>query len=185
MRIPAFVLFAGFLIGLTACAGPKVVAWQDFRIPDTDFGVSMPGQPRLDKDQVEKDGTVFRGYLLEQGRAAYSVSYSLFPATKKGRKEATLDVMLDGGRDELVHAMKATLRNERRFAFGESRATELSLDLPQDNGGAAQMMKVRIYLRRDRAHRVALYQTLVVGPKEYDADANVTRFLDSFHFVSG
>ncbi len=184
MRLPAFVLFAGLLLGAAGCGG-RETAWHDFRVPNTDFAVAMPGQPVLAKDETEKDGTVSRGYMLDQGTVAYSVHYTVFPAAKKGRKEATLDAMLDGGRDELVRSMKGTLRNERRFAFGEGRATELLLDLPPGTGEPAHMLKVRLYLRRDHARHVVLYQTLVVGPQGYDANANVTRFLDSFHFVTG
>jgi len=184
MRIPAFVVFAGLLIGVAGCTSPKTT-WQDFRVPDMDVAVAMPGQPALFKDVTEKDGTVTRGYILEQGSIVYSVTYSVFPAAKKGKKEAAFDSMLDSGRDELVRAMNAKLHNERRFAFGESRATELILDLPEAKGEPAHMLEVRLYLRRDETRRVLLYQTLVFGPQGYDANANVTRFLDSFHFVAG
>ncbi len=184
MRIPTFALIAGLLLGVAGCGGRDTAAWQDFRVPNTDFAVAMPGQPALAKDETAKDGTVSRGYMLDQGTVVYSVHYTVFPAVKKGKKEAAFDAMLDGGRDELVRSMKATLRNERRFAFGDGRATELLLDLPPD-AGEAHMLKVRLYLRRDEARHVVLYQTLVVGPQGYDANANVTRFLDSFHFVTG
>ncbi len=184
MRIRAFVLFAGLLIGVAGCGGNKA-AWQDFRMPNADFAVTMPGQPTLSQDETEKDGTVSRQYLLDQGTVVYSVHYTVFPATKKGMKVAVLDAMLDGGRDELVRSMKATLRNERRFAIGESRATELLFDLPEAKGEPAHMLKMRLYVRRDQAHRVLLYQTFAIGPQGYDASADVTRFLDSFHFVTG
>ena len=184
MRIQAFAVFAGLLIGVAGC-GSTNTAWQDFRVPDTDVAVAMPGQPALFKDVTEKDGTVTRGYIFGQGSIVYSVAYNVFPAAKKGKNEPTFDSMLDRGRDDLVRAMNAKLRNERRFAFSESRATELILDLPEAKGEPARMLEVRLYVRRDQTHRVLLYQTLVLGPPGYDANANVTRFLDSFHFVAG
>lgn len=184
MRTPVLALLAGLFLGLTSCAGTKN-AWQDFRMPGADFAVSMPGQPKVSEDSTEKDGTVSRGYLVDDGTIGYAVHYSVFPAAKKGRKEAPVDALLDEARDDMVRSMNAKLHNERRFAFGESRATELILDVPESKDNPAEVIKVRLYLRRDQGHRTLLYQTIVFGPQGYDANANVTRFLDSFHFVTG
>lgn len=183
MKTPVLVLLAGLLLGFTSCAGNKT-AWQDFRMPDADFAVSMPGQPKLSKDATEKDGTISRGYMVDQGRVAYAVYYSVFPPSKT-KKPPSPDQLLDSVRDELVPSMKSKLRGERRFALGETRATELILDVPESKAEEASVIKVRIYVRRDQTRRAVLYQSLVVGPAGYDANPSVARFLDSFHFVTG
>lgn len=185
MRIQAFAVFAGFLIGLAGCAGPRTT-WQDFRMPGADVAISMPGEPKLSVDSTEKDGTKSRQYLVDQGSIAYGLHYTIIPAVKKGQKEASLDAVLDGSRDGVVRGVDgAKLRNERRFALGDCRATELILDVAERKDSPAYVMKLRLYVRRDQGHRIVLYQALVVGPKGYDANANVARFLDSFHFVTG
>jgi hypothetical protein len=185
MRTPVLALAAGLLLGLTGCAGRQATAWQDFRLPHTDFAVSMPDEPKVSEDTIQKDGTISRGYLVDQGSVAYMVHYSLFPPPKSKRPPAP-DQLLDAARDELVPHMKGKLRNERRFALGETRAAELVLDVPETKDEAAYVIKARLYVRRDPAtHRAMLYQSVVVGPVGYDAHPNVARFLDSAHFVTG
>jgi hypothetical protein len=116
VRIPAFVLFAGLLTGVAGCDSNNS-SWQDFRVPDMDVAVAMPGQPALFKDETEKDGEVTRGYVVKQDGVAYFVIYTAYPATENGEEDASFDTMLDSGRDHLVSAMNARLHNERRFAF--------------------------------------------------------------------
>ena len=183
MKTPVLVLLAGLLLGFTSCAG-TTAAWQDFRMPNGDFAVSMPGQPKVSEDSTEKDGTISRGYLVDQGRVAYAIHYSIFPPSKS-KKPPSPDQLLDSVRDQLVPSMQAKLRSERRFALAESRATELILDVPETKEKEASVIKLRIYVRRDQTRRAVLYQSLVVGPAGYDANPNVARFLDSFHFVTG
>jgi hypothetical protein len=184
MRLAACAGFAGLLLlGLVACAGRE---WTEFRMPGGDFAVSAPTKPALAKDETEKDGGIWRIYQVDQGSVAYTIDYSVSaPAKKAGAKAGSLDARLDVVRDAVVREMKAKLRNERRFTMGESRATELIFDIPATKEEAAYTIKARFYLRRDQTGRDLWYKTMVVGPAGYDANPNVARFLDSFHFVTG
>src|SRR5216684_2888761 len=173
MKKPVVILLAGLLLGLTSCAGTKA-AWHDFRMPNADFSVSMPGEPKLSKDTTDKDGTISRAYMVDQGRVAYGIYYSVFPPSNS-KKPPSPDQLLDRVRDELVPSMKAKLRSERRFALGQSRATELILDVPESKEEEATVIKARFYVRRDQTRRAVLYQNLVVGPAGYDANPNVAR----------
>jgi len=181
MRIAARARLAGLLLlGLAACAGNN--GWPEFRMPGGDFAVSVPSKPVISKDVTEKDGGIWHVYLVDQGRVAYSIDYFV---SAPGKKAGSLDARLDAVRDAVVREMKAKLRSERRFALGESRATELILDVAASKGEEAYIIKARFYLRRDPAGRDLWYKTWVVGPAGYDANPNVARFLDSFHFVTG
>lgn len=185
MRKESLARLAGLmlLLGLAACAGRE---WPEFRMPGGDFAVSAPAKPELAKDVTEKDGGIWRIYHVDQGRVAYSIDYSVSaPVKKAAAKSASLDARLDVVRDAVVRAMKAKVRDERRFSLGETRATELILDVPESKDEEAYTIKARFYIRHDQTGRDVWYKTMVVGPAGYDANPNVARFLDSFHFVTG
>lgn len=147
-------------------------------MPGGDFVVSVPGKPEVYKDVTEKDGGIWRVYEVDQGSVDYSIDYYV---SATGRKAGSLDARLDALRDAVVRSLKGKLRNERRFSLGETRATEMIIDLPEKD----QTIKARFYVRHDQASRDISYKTVVVGPAGYDANPNTARFLDSFHFVTG
>jgi hypothetical protein len=187
MRINLLAHFAGLcLLGLAACAGHGDAGrgdqWSEFRTPGADFAMSVPSNPDVYKDVMEKDGGVWRVYTIDQGDVAYSIDYYISGA---GRKATSADARLDALRDGIARAMNGKVRNERRFELADTRATELIFDVAKTKDKDAYMIKARFYVRRDLAGHDISYKIWVVGPPGYDANPNAARFLDSFRFVTG
>ena len=177
-RLAAAVL----LLGLAACAGDRTAAatgdpWQDFRVPGGDFAVSLPEAPKPGRDTTAKDGSVNRSYYVEESRCVYMVGYS-----SSRPKAESLDDWLDGTRDALSKRIGGTLRGERRFTLGDSRAVEFVVDVAQGGSSGGYTIKGRIYVKHG-PDKDLLYQTLVTGKRGIDKAAETTRFLDSFRFV--
>jgi hypothetical protein len=179
---------AAVLLGAAACSGTGATAgkgaWQEFRVPGADFVVSVPTEPKVERDVTTTDGYVTRHYLIESGAASYMIAYK----TSAGDAKTTLDGRLDKARNALVGGMNGTLGDERRFSLGDSRGTELRVDVPARNGEAAYSIMGRIYARQipsGSGKTDMLYQTLALGALGGDEAATVLRFLDSFRFVGG
>lgn len=178
---------AALLLGLAACAG-KVAAdsrWQEFRVPGSDFVLSIPAAAQSDKD-VTKDGNVERSYHIELGTAAYAIGYTTYAGDAK--KPLPLDGWLDELHKAFITKMKGKPRAERRFTLGDTHGMEFVLDIPRSDGDGPYVMKGRFYVRHigsGKAMKDVLYQTFVVDVPGREVDASVTRFLDSFHFVGG
>jgi hypothetical protein len=176
------------LLALAACAAKSAdtKAWQEFRVPDTDFAVSVPGAPHTDKDVTAKDGNVERSYHVELGTAAYMIGYTTYAGDAK--KPMPLDGWLDDLRKAFASKMKAKLRTEGRVSLGDSRAMEFVFDIPRSDGDGPYTMRGRFYVRHvgsGKNMKDVLYQTFVVDNPGHEMDASVTRFIDSFHFVGG
>src|SRR6185437_3259133 len=186
MRITALARFAGLsLLALAACGGTGTGGnnvWSEFRTPGADFVMSVPSEPDVYKDIIEKDGGVWRVYTVDQGDVVYMIDYYMSGA---GRKATSPQARLDVLRDGVAQAMRGKVRAERRFSLGENRATEVVIDVPEAKNEDAYMIRARFYVRRDQSGRDISYKTWVVGPPGYDANPNAARFLDSFHFVAG
>jgi hypothetical protein len=179
-------LAAALLLGLAALApaARADTAWPEFRAPGADFAVSLPEKPEVSKDATTKDGRVSRRYRVIQGATVYTVAYDASRPTPA----AALDGWLDNIRNKLIPAMKATLRDERRFSLGDARGMELILDVPTSDDGEAYVIRARYYVKHPRSGKGAkdmLYRAVVVGEPGSEADNSATRFLDSFHFVEG
>ena len=179
---------AAMLLGLAACAGKSAdnKPWQEFRMPGSDFILSVPGAPQTGKDATAKDGTVERSYHVELGTAAYMIGYTTYAGDAK--KPMPLDGWLDDLRKAFASKMNAKMRAERRFSLGDTRAMEFVFDIPLTDGDGPYTMRGRFYVRHvgsGKNMKDVLYQTFVVDSPGHEMDASVTRFLDSFHFVSG
>ncbi len=190
MRITGLAgLAAAMLLGVAACAPAATTAskaWPEFRMPGADFAVSLPAKPEVSRDTTAKDGSVSRSYHVDEGAIVYMVAYSA--STPKSKKIAPLDGWLDNARNDIVAKMGGKLRDERRFALGDSRGMELVLDIPKIGEKDAYTVRGRFYVKHagtGKDLKDILYQTIIVGDPGRDADASVARFLDSFHFVAG
>ncbi len=201
MGIGGWARAAALLLGLAACA-PATTAttaaeattatqptqadtpWPEFRVPGADFAVSLPQKPALAKEATAEDGSLSRTYQVSQGPRAYIVAYAVSVPTSD--TSAPLDGWLDDVRDGVVARLEAKLRSERRLTLGDARGMELVLDVPESDDGDAYTIRGRFYVKHAGTGADAkdmLYQTLAAGDPGSEADAPVTRFLDSFHFI--
>lgn len=131
------------------------------------FSVSMPGAPRVLKDDTPGSQTIdYSRSLIE-----YSVTY--FPSRKTTSREATY-ALLKAGALQTVQARNGRILSQRRFQFNNYPAYETTfIDRKLD-----RFVKIRIMLVGARAY-------LLIGsaPRTRKAQIEIDRFHNSFKLL--
>src|SRR5579859_5281273 len=119
----------GFLvsIGLSLPALSATGAWQEFRMPGTDFVVSTPGAPKVTEDGVDRDGVRAKTAQLKLGEIEYSVTHTVYPRGYVSRGTAVVD-LLNHARDGLAQDVSGRATGERRFSIGDTQASEFVIN---------------------------------------------------------
>lgn len=172
----------GFLVALIPLFFNSASAkenWTYFSIPNSDFVVSLPGNPTLVKDTTDARGVVSKVYISELANGvAFVVDYSIQPRSVVA-DTVTADQFIDHAvTNGLPKDFKVV--SDRRFKFGNASATEFVAVKDGENSG---IVKIRIYARRDDAGSMRAYQCTVGGPPNSQNSPDAIRFLESFKFV--
>jgi hypothetical protein len=162
------------LLGISASAQD---IWRDFRVPDADFAVTMPGEPHIVSSNADPSGATFRQYVLERTPVTFGVSYLVFPSGSVARASAAK--VIDVARDTLIKEYGAKLRSEKTLAFAGGTAREVTLDLPDTGGQTNGVAKLRVYVLGDRQ-----YTLMVLTSPGFEEGPGIARFLDSFRIVA-
>ena len=169
------------LIAILALAwlAPVTIAediWRDFRMPEADFEVVLPGEPRLATRNSDPSGVTFRQYILERTPVTFSVSYLVFPAGTVER--ASPNKVIDVARDVLVKEYGANVRGENALEFTGSAAREVAFDLPASGGEPGGVARLRVYVVGDRQ-----YTLMVLTSRGFEENPAIARFLGSFRVL--
>ena len=170
---------ATVFIGVLAAVGSALaqeLRFIYFSVPGSDFVVAMPGNPRSVSDNTGPKGVIGRVYLSETSKAAFFVDYAFVP---RGAIPDT--VSPQQYLDRMVSTTSAKgkdgkARNERRFDLANAKAAEVILDMPVT---PPQVVKVGLYVRRDRDGNMRTYQLTVSGNPGSETDPDVLRFFQS------
>jgi hypothetical protein len=169
-------------LGITLPAVAATEAWQDFKMPGTDFVVSTPGKPKVTQDGVDRDGVAAKTAQLKQGEVDYSITHTVYPGGYVSRGTAVID-LLNSARDSLAASVAGRVANERRFTIGDAHASEFVINVPQSAADPKpQAAKVRLYVRVV-GPTVIVDQCVALGPRGSEADPWARRFLDSIRFA--
>jgi hypothetical protein len=144
---------------------------QEFASREGRFRVQMAANPvSMNTKSKTPFGTVDMTVVVSNAKdftAHYMVGYGDLPlAVAPGDQ----DLVLLGGQNALVAAVKGRLVNERKLRLGDFPGRECTIALPQGNHG-----RFRTYLVRDR-----LYVLSVVGTPAAVAGREAEQFLSSF-----
>jgi hypothetical protein len=177
------------LLGLVVCirlVAPADAAtgdaWQQFKLPGTDFVVSTPGTPKLTEDGVDPDGVSAKTAQLQLGEVEYSVTHTVYPRGYVARGTAVIE-LLDRARNGLAAAVSGRVADERRFTVGDAQASEFAISVPPSaDEPKSQSAKVRLYVRVEGA-AVVVDQCVALGPSSWDRNPDARRFLDSIRFA--
>ncbi len=156
---------------LLSLASPPA-AWKPFSSPAGHFTVLLPGVPLEQKQSVKTSiGTVeLILFILEVKKAqgSYVVGYSELPepAVQVGTEEKRLD----NARDGAVASAKGKLKSEKRIALQGHHGRDLLIEVD-----GKHVIRTRFYAVKNR-----LYQVLAVGPADWVAARESSKFLDSF-----
>ncbi len=169
-------VFTVFLLGgFGAAAQVQETGWKEFQSKEGGFSVLLPGAPVEEKQAVQTElGPIeVRTFTfgLKENVGAYVVSFNDYPVELV--KQSDPQKMLDGARDGAVRTVKGRLLSEKKITLDGAPGRELRIEAP-----GTLVIQSRIYLVKNR-----LYQILAVTQKEKAADAEITKFRDSFKLV--
>jgi hypothetical protein len=169
-------------IGLGFSAQAATGAWQEFRMPGTDFVVSTPGTPKVTEDGVDRDGVRAKTAQLKLGESDYSITHTVYPRGYVSRGTAVID-LLNHARDSLAREVSGRVTGEHRFSIGDTQASEFVINVPPSAADPkSQTAKVRLYVRVNGA-TVTVDQCVALGPSGSGAQPDAHRFLDSIRFA--
>lgn len=148
--------------------------WKIFSPKDGGFTVLMPGMPMEDKQDVKTVGgdiSVILHILEVKNEGSLVVSYSEYPdAAFKGGDD---DKRLDSARDGAVVSAKGKLKSEKKITLDGRPGRDLHIETSAK--GVEGAVRTRIYAVNKR-----LFQTMVVGTRDFVGGKDAERFLDSF-----
>ncbi len=181
MKVAAAI---GLLVstGLALPAQGATAAWQDFRMPGTDFVISTPGTPKITENGVDRDGVRAETAQLKLGDTEYSVTHTVYPRGYVSRGTAVID-LLNHARDGLAREVSGRVTGERRFSVGDTQASEFVINIPPSAADPkSQTAKVRVYVRVS-GPTVTVDQCVALSPRGSETQPDAQRFLDSIRFA--
>jgi hypothetical protein len=161
-------LLFGLVVSVPALAADT---WSEFKSSEGGFAVMMPGQPKLEQQQIEGATAPNNIYGVQQGDRSFVVSYHEYAPDVI--KRTTADRLLAGAEQNTAEAIKGTVRADRNMVVGGHQAREVVIDK------GAQTMKARYLLAGSR-----LYQVVFLGAKGAESGPDATKFLDSFRLTT-
>jgi hypothetical protein len=144
--------------------------WKTYTYAADGFSVSLPSDPKADKESVDTDGgpVELRSYLATDGDVALYVGLCDYGPKAA---QANSDDVLQGAKKGALNNAKATLVSEKPITLGANHGLEFEAT------SSSGHISARIYMVGG-----ILYQMIVVVPPN-GSYANRTRFLDSFHLI--
>lgn len=162
--------------------------WVAFTAPDGSFSVRLPQAPETITQTVttEAGDIAVAMYVTEDADGAMIVSHNGFPPAVveviASGDEATIQSILDGGRDGAVANVNGVLQDEKQITVSGLPGREFSftIDASASPSGSAITGIARVILGPDR-----LYQMISLGTAEKMDLALVQAFFDSFQLAAG
>ena len=172
---------------LSACGGsatpqaPTVTpapAWPEFTSEIGHFSVQLPSTPAEQVQTVSSDaGDIdMYIYMVEKGDAAYGVMFNQMPEEIASLSdEASLKLMLDGGRDGALENIGGVLTSEDEISIDSYPGRHIVFAIPEEaiSGGGEGVLRIFIVDGK-------MYQLIAIGGKGALPAGEVANFMDSF-----
>jgi hypothetical protein len=153
------------VIGLAGRAEDKT-EWQTHKSDKGNYSIEFPGKPT----PVEKSSTSQAVLEVMDGKAVYISAYTSFP-NKVDLKGPLPKQVLDQSMDRMKESLKGKVLTSKDVTVDKKYpARDVDLDAP-----GIGVYRVRIIITEER-----MYQTVVLGPKEFVEGADAKKFLGSF-----
>jgi hypothetical protein len=162
--------------------------WITFTAPDGSFTVRMPAEPEAQTETVptEAGDIEMAMYLTEGDDRMVMLSHNGFPPmiadVIASGDDATIQSLLDGGRDGAVSNVGGALQDEKQITVAGFPGREFSFTV--DSGasptGEAITGIARVILATDR-----LYQLISLTTADETDPALVQAFFESFQLAAG
>ncbi len=168
-RVATLILIV--LLTLFTLAGCFSLTWQNFRAPDDQFQILMPGIPELQVQTIQTPLGEQEQYLykVDKGPQAYMIGYTDLDETTLTAHSA--DDLLDDASARGVLAVNGKLQSFEQTTYRGYPARDVVIDVADGDG----VIHARYVLVDNRLYQIAA----VVATKIVDED-EVSRFLDSF-----
>jgi hypothetical protein len=170
----------------TAAPDP-LAGWVAFTAPDGSFSVRLPSEPEVQNETVptEAGDIEIAMYITEGSDRMVMVAHNGFPAAVAeviaSGDDATIQSILDGGRDGAVSNVQGTLQDEKPVTVGGFPGREFTFTVAADISPTGEAITgiARVILAKDR-----LYQMLSLTNADETDPAAVQAFFDSFQFTA-
>jgi hypothetical protein len=170
----------------TAAPDP-LAGWITFTAPDGSFTVRLPEEPEVESETVptEAGDIEIAMYLTEGDDRMVMLSHNGFPAmiaeVIASGDDATIQSLLDGGRDGAVSNVGGALQDEKQITVAgfPGREFTFSVDSSASPTGEAITGIARVIVVKDR-----LYQLLSLTTADETDPALVQAFFDSFQLTT-
>ncbi len=158
---------------LSACS--PTFDWREVRDPTAGYSVLMPGKPSTHTRPV-----LLNGMTLDMGMRAVEVNQIMFAIGQvrladSSSAAATLTIM----KNQLLASSSTTSTREKIIPAADGRGTMIEVEAG-GAPGAGNSGQSRALYGRFISKDAALYQVLIVGPKNKITDEMVETFLTSF-----
>lgn len=173
--------------GPTATPDP-LAGWIEYSSPDGSFSVRLPEEPQVEEQTVPSDAGDIQVVMVmvENSDRALLLSHNEFPAVIAdliaGGDDATIQSLLDSGRDGAIANVSGTLQDEQQITMEGMPGREFTFTVNSDVSptGSAIEGKARILVANNR-----LYQLLSLANVSETEPELVQAFFDSFNLTGG
>jgi hypothetical protein len=140
--------------------------WQLYRREDLGFEVEMPGVPKIEVEEGEKDDPIAKSAasVVELENFNFAIEY------QELRRRPTVDQEIEFQRRVLAKALEAKIISETRFTLNGAPGVEISMD-------ALAGTNFRVVFVENRRFFLSAFG----APSD---NASVRRFFDSFKLLS-
>jgi hypothetical protein len=171
----------------TAAPDP-LAGWITFTAPDGSFTVRLPAEPEAQTETVptEAGDIEMAMYLTESDDRMVMLSHNGFPPmiadVIAAGDDATIQSLLDGGRDGAVSNVGGALQDEKQITVAgfPGREFTFTVDSNASPTGEAITGVARVILASDR-----LYQLISLTNADETNPALVQAFFESFQLAAG
>lgn len=170
LRIGAIACAAALWLAAVSSAQTIAPVWKSYSYPTDGFQASYPGEPSLQKKDVDTQAGKFelRTYTTQVGGVALFIGVCDYGDAASARNP---DSLLEGAKNGALMNSSSHIKSEKKIMLGTNHGLEYEAESDSAHFTA------RIYMVG-----TTLYQTLVMFPlgKPYD---DASRFLDSFQLI--
>lgn len=156
----------GFAILGMILLGCQQNVWKEFRSPEGQFSLLMPGIPEKGMDRVNTPIGALEGHTfsVEQNEVRYRVGYADYPENLNQKPDSTHIL------NSIRLGVKGTLLNERTFSLDQHPGRQL---LVESSDGYVKQIRVLLVDKR-------LYQLEMMAKLERASAKDTQKFFNSF-----
>ena len=153
--------------------GSQESAWKTISPKDSGYSVAFPRSPKESTQPVHTDAGTFQLHqtLYTTSQCAFLAAYTDFASSIV--EPASVKKILDGARDGAIKSVNGKLIRERKLMIAGYPGREFEVAVQMN-----MIYRERLFLVKDR-----FYQVVVVAPKNYEDQDEISKFLESFRLT--